>query len=445
MNDTALPTSAAETLEADPHATLPPLSRDVAFWGLNVTQFLGAFNDNLFKQVVLLLFVGVQLGDKPVDLQGLGTLLFSLPFILFSGLSGYLSDRYSKRTLIRSCKVAEIVICLLGLVVFLAYSRQGMNVWMIAALGTVLFLMGTHSTFFGPGKYGILPEMLRKRDLPKANGSMLMSMFLAIIFGMASAGQLVSRFPKQLWVVGLCCAGIAVVGTLSSWLIRRVPASQPGLRLELDSLWIPQDVRQLLRQDRALLFAVMASTVFWASASLVVMSVNSLGKTQLDIGDANTSILQAITSLGIASGSVLAGFLSKGRFNARVLKAGAWGLVLTLVALSLPGSPERKLHLLGFYGSAAALVVLGANTGMFAVPLQVFIQSRAPDGSKGRVLATQNLLNWIGITLSAPLYFGGVALLKQMKAPECLMFAVTALLMFSVAVAYHPKSEPLAA
>ena len=145
----------------------PLLFHDWAFWGLNITQFLGAFNDNLFKQLVLLLCLdNVQSGRR--DLQGLAMFLFAWPFIAFSGYAGFLSDRFSKRTIIVTCKVAEMGIVLLGFVGFATES--------LSLLLAVLCLMGVHSAFFGPSKYGILPELVRSTDLPRANGFILMAM-----------------------------------------------------------------------------------------------------------------------------------------------------------------------------------------------------------------------------------------------------------------------------
>src|SRR4029079_7819835 len=214
-----------------------PLFRDRSFWGMTATQFLGAFNDNLFKQLMLLLAIPVGAAAAArADEQGLATMIFSLPFVLFSGFAGYLSDRYSKRTMIVLCKVAEIGIMSLGMIGFLAYAQTG-----YAGLLAVLFLMGTHSAFFGPGKYGILPELFRETDLPRANGVILMTTFLAIIFGTASAGFLGEllynaageRVPERLWIGALACVGIAAVGTIASLLVRPVPPAVPNLRFQL--------------------------------------------------------------------------------------------------------------------------------------------------------------------------------------------------------------------
>src|SRR5438874_6350049 len=254
------PPRVADTLVAKnddyPAASRPLLFRDRSFWGMTATQFLGAFNDNLFKQLMLLLAIPVgAAATQKADQQGLATMIFSLPFVLFSGFAGFLSDRYSKRTMIVACKVAEIGIMLLGMLAFLAYGTTSYR-----GLLVVLFLMGTHSAFFGPGKYGILPELFREEDLPRANGVILMTTFLAIIFGTASAGLLGDllynaagqRVPERLWIGSLFCVGIAVLGTITSLLVRPFPAAVPGLSFQPSGLFIPPDTRRLLASDRPL-------------------------------------------------------------------------------------------------------------------------------------------------------------------------------------------------
>ena len=206
--------------------------RDRSFWGLAITQFFGAFNDNLYKQLMLLLAIPAIGADISQDTQGWATTVFSLPFVLLSGLAGYLSDRHSKSRIIVYCKLAEIAITLLAVFAFLSYAKLGdVGTW------SVLVLMGVHSTFFGPGKYGILPELYRKEELPRANGLILMSTFLAIILGVVTAGLLkdllVIENPdgtadyRNLWIGSLVCTGIAVVGSITSMMIRYTPPAQP--------------------------------------------------------------------------------------------------------------------------------------------------------------------------------------------------------------------------
>src|SRR5437762_12118808 len=307
------------------------LFRDRSFWGMTATQFLGAFNDTLFKQLMLLLAMPVgAAAAQRADEQGLATMIFSLPFVLFSGFAGYLSDRYSKRTMIVACKCAEVGIMLLGMIGFLAFGAFGYR-----GLLVVLFLMGTHSAFFGPGKYGILPELFREGDLPRANGVILMTTFLAIIFGTASAGFLGDLLydpagqpvPERLWIGSLICIGIAACGTITSLMVRYVPPAVPDLRFQPSSLLIPHDTRALLLADRPLLAALLVSCMFWLVSGLAMQSVNSLGMTQLGVGERRTSLLTAVIGLGIAAGAVVAGRISRGKVDFRLVTWGGWGMV----------------------------------------------------------------------------------------------------------------------
>lgn len=439
--DRALP------LEPGQLESLPSLLRDRAFWGMNVTQLLGAFNDNLFKQLMLLLAIPV--GDQQSsmhDEQGLATVVFSLPFVIFSGLAGFLADRYSKRRVIVLAKLAEILIMLLGMIGFLAYGTTGYT-----GLLVVLFLMGAHSTFFGPAKYGILPELFRERDLPRANGQILMTTFLAIIFGTASAGILGDWFvPKggslqesahRLWAGSLICVLIALVGLTTASLVRPVSAAQPSLRLSLDSWFIPRDTLRLLRGDRPLCGALFVSCVFYLIAGIAIPAVNSLGKVQLGLSDKVTSVLAAAVGLGIAAGAVVAGLLCRGQADFRVVRAGAWGLVGCSAVLALS---RGNVHVAGFAGSLPMLMLLGASAGMFAIPLQVFIQSRPPKQLKGRMIAAMNLLNFVAIFVAGGVWWLFDRLATAGQWPRSMAFAMMAGIVLPVAILYCPKPKDIA-
>ena len=272
------------------------LTRDRSFYGITITQFLGAFNDNFYKQLMLLLAIPVAPGA--LDQQQVATIVFALPFVLFSGIAGYVSDRYSKQRVIFFAKSAEIVIMVLGLMGFLMYGITGYG-----GLLVVLFLMGIHSAFFGPSKYGILPELFLSKDLPTANGIVLMTTFLAIIFGTVGAGflgilivspgqMLIDRAP-HLWVGSAICIGIAVAGTWTARSIRFVPPAQPGLQLKSDSWVASRTTLRLLIQDRPLIGAVLATSVFWLVSGIAMQTVNSFGIKQLKCNMLETSIMTA--------------------------------------------------------------------------------------------------------------------------------------------------------
>lgn len=439
------------------HEDLPPLSRDHAFWGMTATQLLGAFNDNLFKQLVLLLCVdyaarSAASGDV---YQTVAQGLFAVPFVLFSGFGGYLSDRTRKRRIVILCKVAEIGVMLAGIAAFLAGG--------LSPLFVVLFCMGTQSAFFGPAKYGILPEMLRERDLPAGNGVIQMTTFLAIIFGTAAAGYLKEWLPDRLWLITVYCVGIAVAGTVTSLAVRRTPVARPGLSFEPSVLWINEQTRRLLRRDRTLLGVLLVSSLFWFVGGVVLPAVNQFGKRQMELGDGRTSLLATCMGVGIAVGCVLAGKLSKHQVRFGLVRIGGWGIVLCFAAVAAIGldysyhphkplpdrPPETLAEMLvpASQGELLARIVLtglGAFAGMFVVPLQVVLQSRPPEDQKGRMIGTMNLVNWIGILVSAGFYYLCTVVLELAGAAISWTFAATGLLMLPVALFYRPRDEVLA-
>ncbi len=422
------------------HESLPPLMHDSSFWGMASTQFLGAFNDNVFKQLVLLLATPTvaQVMDKSAkDLQSEAQYIFAASFLIFSGFAGFLSDRYSKRPVVVLSKIAEIVVMFLGMIGFYFYDMTG-----VAGLFLVLFLMGTQSAFFGPSKYGILPEMLRAQDLPRANGIFLMLTFTAIIFGMAFAGGLKEFFADRLWIASSACVVIAIIGTITSLAVRPVPPAQPNLPYRWSVWMISKETLQLLKRDRGLLAAIAVVAMFWLVGGMVLQTVNALGKSQLGLNELQTSLLAASIGVGTAVGCLLGGYLSRDRIDARVVAIGAIGTIIMLVLMSLPGGANQ--HLLGFRGSIPVLILLGTFSGMFIVPVQVTLQSRPPKQEKGRMIATMNQISWVGVILGALIYKLSLAIFESFDGPRSYIFGVTALLMLPVALFYRPKSEQLA-
>ena len=423
------------------HDTLPPLRSDPSFWGMATTQFLGAFNDNLFKQLILLLATptAVELAaGKGTDSQSLAMVVFSVPFLLFSGIAGYLSDRISKRWVVIGAKCAEVLIMLLGFCGFWWYDVIGFH-----GLMFVLFLMGTHSAFFGPAKFGILPEMIRPADLPRANGIFLMLTFMAIIFGMAAAGYLLTYSGGRVWIGSLVCIGIAAIGVLTSL------ACAPSARCATES----RNAAVVLgRADRNRRAAPPRSAIApgrlsssrcsgWSLASSPRPSMLSARRSLASL-DKQTSLLTTSISVGIAVGCVLGGYLSRDRVNGRVVTVGAIGLIATLIAMALPGGENR--HLLGYYGSFPVLILMGMFTGMFVVPVQVIIQSRPPRAEKGRMIATMNQCTWVGIILGSLIYGVCIWVLDRTGWPRSTIFAVTAVLMLPVAILLSPKGRAFA-
>lgn len=419
-------------------ASLPSLSRDRCFWGMTTTQLLGAFNDNLFKQLVLL-YCLTEVGEAGGDFQPVAFFLFSIPFVFGSGFSGFLADRYSKRSLIIGCKFAEIAVMLAGVFAF--------GVGGLWAPLLVLFLMGLQSTVFGPSKYGILPEMLRARDLPSANGIIQMTTFVAVIFGGALAGVL-KELTNEHQVGGLqwiCwgCVGIAVVGTLVSFLVRRTPVAVPDLPFTSSMLYaLDRPTRALLRQDRIAVKVLLISSLFWFMGGTMHQLVNEFGVSQWKLGDAKTSLLLASIGVGIAVGCVSASLLSRHRINFSLVTRGAWGMAACLVMLwGIAWVARPPVTATWMWVAGGVLSLLGFSAGIFVVPLQVFLQVCPTGDLKGRMMGTMNLINFCGIVASALVFAALRNLWGQLELPISWTFPVLAAVVLPVAIWFRPPAH----
>lgn len=437
------------------HDERPTLLQDRSFWGMVSTQFLGAFNDNLYKQLMLLLalptavLAGAELANGDIastgptdssnqsDVQGWAGFVFALPFVLFSGFAGYLSDRYSKTPIIFLCKLAEIVVMFLGLLAFLYYARFGQTgTWI------VLFLMGTQSAFFGPSKYGVLPELFRYRDLARANALVLMSTFLAIILGIVAAGYLKKLLggetAEQLTGGMMVCILIAVVGTFTARLLRQTLPAHPNMKLSLDCWGVSRDMVALFREDRPLLAAIFVSSVFWLVSGLAVPTVNRLGIEQLAVDEGKTSILTACVGLGIMLGSPLASALCRSRMGSSAVNVGLGGI---FVALLLLGFWKGQTQVLGYWGSFVCLIGIGVFAAIFSIPVMVFLQSRPPMHLRGRLIATMNQANFLGILLAGPLYQLFEKLASWMNWPISSVFWMMGAMVLPLAIVYRLDSR----
>ena len=431
----------------------------IAFWSFLLTQFLGAFNDNYFKQMVLLTCVSnMQKGSSSLDRQPMALAAFALPFVLLSGLGGFLSDRWSKQRVIVSCKLAEICIMGVALTVLLlpGLSADAQLLWLIS----ILSLMGAHSAIFAPSKYGVLPELFRSDQLLPVNGAVQMTTFLAIIFGTVCAGIALDQLERSMWIGSLIAIGIAGIGAFASLFIPRTRIAEPSLKLSWENLAVPAAVARLIRRDRGLLLAILISAVFWFLGGVTQMAVNTLGTATLSLSDTRTSLMVAGIGIGIAAGCAIAGFLGKGSSGERWVTAGAWMLFGSLMLIAFLGSgwAGRPLNSGKFnasilsnlfdadaleWGLRFSMVLLGFSAGIFVVPVQVFLQQAPPPELKGRLLGVQNLVTWLGILLSAAYValFGIVLRLFTGVAGESrhqwALFMSLAVLMLPICVFYR--------
>jgi acyl-[acyl-carrier-protein]-phospholipid O-acyltransferase/long-chain-fatty-acid--[acyl-carrier-protein] ligase len=358
------------------------------FFPFFCTQFLGAFNDNFLKIVVS--FVALSLaghgGDYYVELIAI---LFILPSALFSGYAGHLADVCSKRTILVAVKAIEIAIMVFSLVAFF-YGD------ILPMLGAV-FLMGLHSAFFSPAKYGILPEMLPDKDLSRGNGLLEMSTFMAIILGTSLGSAIFSVWKHDLPRIGLIMIAIAVAGYFTSLGIARVPPSGAAKLLNLNPFGEITDGLRRLRSERALWLTVIGISYFWFLGALVNINILFFGKELLQLDEFHIGLLGTFLAIGIGIGSLAAGKLSGDHVELGLVPLGsvAMGFCLALVAWSAPSYPY----------TATALVLLGFSAGLFAVPLNALLQQRSGKEEKGQLIATNNFMNTIGIALAAALHW----------------------------------------
>jgi acyl-[acyl-carrier-protein]-phospholipid O-acyltransferase/long-chain-fatty-acid--[acyl-carrier-protein] ligase len=375
--------------------------------GFLLAQFLGAFNDNVYKMVLSLLAVrlAAESGAGGTYLSLIGA-IFILPFFLFSGYAGHVADVWSKRHVLVATKALEIVAMVMAVAAFL--------IGRIEIMLGVLFLMALQSTFFSPAKYGILPEMLPDKDLSRANGWVEMSTFMAIILGTTLGSVLFAALQDRLVVIGLALVGIAVAGTIASLGIPHVLAAAPDKPFNRNP-WgeITRGLRRLY-SDRPLWLTVVGMAFFWFLGALLQMALILLGKDVLGVDDMRVGLLQTLMAVGIAVGSLAAGRLSGDKVELGLVPLGALGIGMSALLLVF-AIPAYALI-------AAALLTLGFAGGLFIVPLNAFLQQQSGAEEKGRLLATSNFLSTAGILLASGVLWVSQSLL-HLSADRLLLYS----------------------
>jgi len=365
------------------------------------TQFLGAFNDAVSKIIVTFLtiahFTAGLVSARDVGAAGssataLVGAVFILPFLFFSGYAGHLADVRSKRTVMIWCKVLEIAV-MVWMVPALFLSARG--VWW--PMLVVTFLMAAQSTFFSPAKYGFVPEALPAEDLSRANGLLEMTTFVAIVLGTSVGGGIFQAWRGEPWITSTVLVAIAVAGTISSV---RIPRTHPARSHQPFSINPMSEIGRgfvRLARDRNLFMTVVGISFFWFLGALMQMTVLTFGRTELHVGEAASAGLFTALALGIGVGSLVAGRLSGDRVELGLVPIGGFGMgVFSLVLVLVVPS---------YWLCAAAIAMVGFAGGWFAVPLNALLQHSPDPDEKGRVLATNNVANTVGILLaSAVLY-----------------------------------------
>jgi MFS family permease len=370
------------------------LLRARRFLPLFATQFLGAFNDSLFKQAVVL-FVTYQLFSNPAkefQFSAIAQGLFILPFFLFSALSGQLADDHDKAKLIRIIKFAEIGIMILG--------GAGIMLANIPLMLAAVGLMGVHSTFFGPIKYAILPQHLRHDEVLGGTGLVEAGTYLAILGGTILAGVLAAS-PAVAVGTTIC---IALLGFLAG---RQVPPAPPAAERISFNWHIIHASIELVRATlhiRRLFLAILSISFFWTIGAVLIIIFPPLVKNVLGADEQVASLFIAIFSIGIAIGSVLINRLLKSEVSARfapasVVAMGLFVILLHFVALawSKNGSGLTTLGNFVLHPMAGlmilALLGVAITGGMFVVPLYAFLTTTVPKTQTARTVAANNIVN----------------------------------------------------
>lgn len=368
-----------------------------------ITQFFGAFNDNIFKNVLLLLVAFAGSGALPISSDlfiNLAAGLFILPFFLFSASAGVLADKYEKSWFIRRVKLLEIAIMCIGAIGFITESYS--------VLLLILFLMGTQSAFFGPVKYALLPQQLKSNELVPGNALVETGTFLAILLGTLGAGMIASADNAR-HIAAAAVILFALCGYWASRSIPEAPASAPDLTFRWRPISQTRHTLAIARSDRIIFQSMMAISWFWFLGAAYLTQFPNFTKVFLNGTESSVSFLLALFSVGIALGSLACDKLSNHRIDVGIVPLGSFGISIFgyLMATSIP----NDLPIFSQFSEFAAyqplwplfayLLLLGASGGVFIVPLYALMQQRAKETERAQVIAALNIYNSLFMVCSA--------------------------------------------
>ncbi|MBN3856124.1 MFS transporter [Paraburkholderia sp. Ac-20340] len=423
MNDRPMPAAQAAPVEETAHASQFELLRQRRFAPFFWTQFLGAMNDNVFK-IGFTSLVTYQAsrfsGVDPKTVAFLISAIFIVPFVLLSATSGQIADKYDKAVLTRWVKTFEIAVMLVGAAGF----------WMHSAplLYLCTFLMGVHSTVFGPIKYAYLPQKLNNDELVGGNGLVEMGTFVAILIGTIMGGiaagigageasaAATAGTPVGAWWLGGLCIVIALIGRVASGFVPPCPSSQPALRINWNPFTETWRNLRLAHGNRTVFLSLLGISWLWFVGATFLASFFNFAKDVLSADPDVVTLLLAMFSLGIGFGSMMCEKLSRRRIEIGLVPLGSigmsvFGIDLFFASHALPAAP----HLLSvgeFIGTfahwrvLADLFLLAMFGGFYSVPLYALIQSRSAPSHRARIIAANNILNSLFMIASALMAMG---------------------------------------
>ena len=407
------------------------LQRRFGFYYL--TQLFGAFNDNVFKNA-LILMIAFQVVDLDLNVNTLVNLsagLFILPFFLFSATAGQLADKYEKSSLMRKIKLLEVVIMLCAA---LAFYLQNISV-----LIGLLFLMGTQSTLFGPVKFGILPQHLKSEELVGGNALVEAGTFMAILIGIIVGGSLIADKESGTYYVSLVLVCTAVAGYLSSRGIPLAKAADPKIKINWNPITETWRNFHFTRQNRVVFLSILGVSWFWFLGATYLTQLPNYTKIELGAGEQVVTFLLALFSIGIGVGSLLCERLSGHKVEIGLVPLGSIGLSVFGIDLYFAGivnhsaellNTEAFLQLPGAWRLTIDFVMIGIFGGFYIVPLYAMILQRSEPSHRSRIIASNNILNALFMVLSAAIAI--VVLNSGFSISD--LFLILALLNIAVAV-----------
>lgn len=365
-----------------------------------LTQALGALNDNVLKNALVIMatyHTAEYTALDPNVVTQLAGGLFILPFLLFSATAGQLADKYDKAVVMRWVKIAELAIMLLATAGFFLKS--------LPLLLTALFFMGTHSAFFGPAKYGFLPQVLGERELTGGNALLEAGTFLAILIGTLIAGILAAKVTPA----ALCGAllGISVLGIVASRFITSVTPPDPALTVNWNPATTTWDTLKYARGNNTVFQSLVGISWFWALGAVILGALPGYAKFMLGGDESVVTTLLAVFAIGVGIGSLLCDRLSRHSVEIGLVPLGSIGLTLALLVMwaETPAAPAAQLDYRAFldlhWPVAAALGTIGLFGGFYIVPLYALVQSRTEKSHVSRMQAANNALNALAMVIGA--------------------------------------------
>jgi len=398
------------------------------------TQFLGALHDNVFRNglIILVTFQGTQIfGMNHSQLANVASLLFILPFFLFSAASGQLADKVEKSVLMRRIKLFEIVLMTIAAVAFLT------NSYLI--LLVLLFLMGCQSTLFGPVKYAYLPQQLATAELIGGNALVEAGTNVAILLGLIIGGMMIAISPHDQTLLAAGLVGFAVLGYLASQRIPTTRAVDPELTVKWNAWRETWRIVGFAREDRTVFLSILGISWFWFFGTIMTVQLPAYTLLVLNGNEAISTALLAAFIVGVGTGSLLCERMSRHRIELGLVPFGSIGLSLFAVDLYFAqatpniGAVSSISDFLGRPGSLRVLfdlAMLGAFAGIYSVPLYALIQKRAKRKQLSRIIAANNIINTVFMVVASLLAI--VVLSLGFSIPE--LFLILAALNIVVSI-----------